>query len=478
MAWNSSMSKPTKPIIRERTQHTISRKGIDPGALNVLYRLSNAGYVAYLVGGGVRDLLLGRSPKDFDISTDAYPRDIKRLFRNAFLIGRRFRLALIRFGDQQIETSTFRRQPEEDEAGDDLRPGALYQNEDNAYGTPAEDAQRRDFTVNGLFYDIRSFAVIDYVGGLRDLEKKVLRCIGDPNIRFREDPVRMMRAVRFSARLGFRIHRDSEKAIGRHYGEIVHASHPRLFEEVLKLFGHGVASEAFRQLWTTQLMSVLLPALHDYIQHSGRKRSPIWRYLSALDTRTEEAANDSALRIATLLCPLYMERLKLEAKRGACNADDVADTLVEEAFADAFAAKSWRPPRVICGNAANMLAAQPRFDQHDPVLQRPRVLARDWFSGALLLYHLRMEATDADPSDALHWTEMYAEHRRRHPAPEHPRGPHHATPAVRDPAETEAQPDEADTQQRKRRRRPRHRTRGDALASQDDRSNPAQPAES
>lgn len=461
------------PIVRHRTEHTISRKLIDPDALTVLYRLSHAGFTAYLVGGGVRDLLLGRQPKDFDISTDAFPAQIRKLFRNAFLIGRRFRLALIRFGDKQIETSTFRRQPEQDEAADDGRPGALYQSEDNYYGTPAEDAQRRDFTVNGLFYDIETFSVIDYVGGLKDLEKKVLRSIGDPNIRFREDPVRMMRAVRFSARLGFRIHRDSEKAIGRHYEEIAQASKPRLYDEVLKLFGQGAAAEAFRQLWTTKLMSVLLPALHDYIQHSGKKRSPLWDYLAALDGAVENPlAADAALRVAVLLCPLYMSRLALAAKAGEFRAEDVADRLVEEAFVEAFGAKSWRLPRAVGYNAAAMLSAQAHFDERDPHMRRSRVFTREWFPGALLLYGMRMQATDGDASDFESWRTAFEEHRRRHPAPEHSRGPHHGIPAEGNPeadVESPAAPDaqnaqgeagpegEARAPGRRRRRRPRRR---------------------
>ena len=156
-----------KMVTRERNAHCISRANIDPDALRVLYRLANTGHTAYLVGGSVRDLLLGRQPKDFDIGTDARPNDIRRLFRNCFLIGRRFRLAHIVFGRKVIETSTFRRQPEASDSAN-----GIYQTEDNTFGSPEEDAKRRDFTVNGLFYDIKTFSVIDYVGGLKDLEKR------------------------------------------------------------------------------------------------------------------------------------------------------------------------------------------------------------------------------------------------------------------------------------------------------------------
>ena len=208
-------------------EHTLSRRDIDPDALKVLYRLKDAGFTAYLVGGGVRDLLLGRRPKDFDIGTDAHPYQIKKLFRNCFIIGRRFRLAHVKFGTKVIEVATFRRQVTERRAGGgrsaragpDRRGGRggpgggeprhgehdHLIHRDNTFGTAEEDAFRRDFTINALFYDIATFSIIDYVGGLEDLRAGVIRCIGDPDVRFREDPVRMQRAVSFAARLDFAI---------------------------------------------------------------------------------------------------------------------------------------------------------------------------------------------------------------------------------------------------------------------------------
>src|SRR6187455_401376 len=173
------------PRILPRPEHNVSRKGIDEDALKVLYRLKNHGFIAYLVGGGVRDLLLGRRPKDFDISTDAHPQQVKKLFKNCFVVGRRFRLCHVRFGRKVVEVSTFRRLAEAEEGDTLIR-------RDNTFGTPEEDAFRRDFTVNALFYDIASFSVIDYVEGLEDLRAGIVRSIGDPDVRLIEDPVRML----------------------------------------------------------------------------------------------------------------------------------------------------------------------------------------------------------------------------------------------------------------------------------------------
>ena len=389
--------KETGPVIRKRAEHTISRKNIAPEALSVLYRLSDAGFISYLVGGSVRDMLLGRQPKDFDVATDAYPRQIKKLFRNAFLIGRRFRLALICFKDRQIETSTFRREPDETEAEDDGRPGALYRSEDNLFGTPEQDAQRRDFTVNGLFYDIKTFDVIDYVGGLEDLERHILRSIGDPNVRFREDPVRMMRAVRFATKLGFDIHRDSEKAILRHHAEIGNASPPRLFEEILRLFTVG-AAPAFRLLNDLKLMGDLLPAVAAHVKASGGRRSPLWGLLEAFDAHAEDPLHDDhGLCFATLLHPLFADRLRAAAKAGDQPAPEtIAAELVGDALVNPFAARTWAPPRSVCEAVANILAAQARLDADDPQIRRPRMISRDWFPAAALLWRIRTEASGGD----------------------------------------------------------------------------------
>lgn len=240
------------PRILSRPEHVISRKNIDADALKVLYRLKNNGFVAYLVGGGVRDLLLERQPKDFDIGTSAHPQQVRRLFRNCFIVGRRFRLAHVRFGRKVVEVSTFRRAAEP-EGGDTLI------HRDNTFGTPEEDAFRRDFTVNALFYDIANFSVIDWVGGLEDLRARVIRTIGDPAVRFREDPVRMLRAVALAARLDFTIDPDTAEAVRHLRGEIVRSSSARILEEFYKILRQGRSRRTFEMLHDYGLLAYLLP---------------------------------------------------------------------------------------------------------------------------------------------------------------------------------------------------------------------------
>src|SRR6056297_1727554 len=227
----------TDPTILPRDQHSISRQQIDENSLKVLYRLHRHGYKGYLVGGSVRDLLLGRQPKDFDIGTDATPNQVRKLFRNGFLVGRRFRLAHIRFaGNQVIEVATFRRQPDSNELPED--PDEHFHFVQNVFGSPREDAFRRDFTINALFYNIADFSIIDHVGGLEDLAARRLRVIGDPVVRYREDPVRMLRALEFQARLDFSIDEPALAAIAACAPLIGEAAPARVREEILELYRH------------------------------------------------------------------------------------------------------------------------------------------------------------------------------------------------------------------------------------------------
>src|SRR5689334_14553992 len=224
-----TMPAMAEPLVVPRANHTVSRREIDADALKVLYRLRQFDHVAYLVGGSVRDLLLGRHPKDFDIGTSAHPYQVKKLFRNCWIIGRRFRLAHVKFGPKVIEVATFRRQVAAGEevvqdgvpAPDPSTPeGEHLIHHDNTFGTPEEDAFRRDFTINALFYDIATFSIIDYVGGLEDLRARVVRSIGDPDVRLNEDPVRMLRAIALASRLDFIIEPTLLQSIRTHRHEI------------------------------------------------------------------------------------------------------------------------------------------------------------------------------------------------------------------------------------------------------------------
>ena len=301
------------PRIVPRAEHTISRKDIDPDALKVLTRLRQFNHTAYLVGGSVRDLLLGRRPKDFDIGTSAHPYEVKRIFRNCWIVGRRFRLAHVRFGAKTIEVATFRRQVSEAEldamaaataeADESTRPHDHLIHRDNTFGTPEEDAFRRDFTVNALFYDIASFAVIDYVGGIADLHARLIRCIGDPDVRFREDPVRMLRAIVLAARLDFAIDPPVVDSIRRNAAEITRSAPARLMEEVYKILRAGAAERAFRDLADVGLLQWIAPEL---LKIEG---GALWTSLAELDTyRRRFDAPPPQLTNAVLLGTLLVPR--------------------------------------------------------------------------------------------------------------------------------------------------------------------------
>ncbi len=320
------------PRILSRPEHNISRKNIDPDALKVLYRLKNAGFVAYLVGGGVRDLLLERAPKDFDIGTSAHPQQVRKLFRNCFIVGRRFRLAHVRFGRKVIEVSTFRRAAEP-EAGDQLI------RRDNTFGTPEEDAFRRDFTVNALFYDIANFSVIDWVSGLEDLTERVIRTIGDPAVRFREDPVRMLRAVALAARLDFTIDPDTAEAIRALRGEIVRSSPARILEELYKILRQGRSQRTFEMLHTHGLLAYLLPEADRAIAGGGQA---LLGSLARLDAHRQAglATPDqltNALLMGSLLVPLGVPLRRVAvapaARRGSAAEPGAAEPLPEDAEA-------------------------------------------------------------------------------------------------------------------------------------------------
>ncbi len=293
------------PVIIPRSEHGISRSNISENALKVLYRLQKAGHEAYLVGGSVRDLLLGREPKDFDVSTDASPEQVRQLFRNCRLIGRRFRLAHVTFGREIIEVATFR--AAEGGARVHTENGMILR--DNVYGTVEEDAWRRDFTVNALYYDIRDFSVLDYTGGMADLRAGRLRIIGDAETRYREDPVRMLRAIRFAAKLGFRLDEASEAAI-RQLGPLLAEVAPaRLFDEILKLFLGGYAVQTFEVLRHYGLFGSLFPATERCLQHEEH-HFPLTLLVRALENTDLRLAEGKPVTPAFLFAALLWEPVR------------------------------------------------------------------------------------------------------------------------------------------------------------------------
>ncbi|MGF1528938.1 MAG: polynucleotide adenylyltransferase PcnB [Candidatus Competibacterales bacterium] len=393
----------SRPLIYARGDHGISRSEISPNALKVLYRLRTAGYQACLVGGGVRDLLLGVPPKDFDIATDARPEEVYQLFRNCRLIGRRFRLAHVHFNDEIIEVATFRAAHTHDLEDDEAPKNGLIVNDDNVYGDIDQDALRRDFTVNALYYDIEDFSVRDYAGGMADLRGEMLRLIGDPEVRYREDPVRMLRAVRFAAKLGFRLHPDTEAPI-QHLGHLLRAVPPaRLFDEVLKLFLAGHAVAALEQLRLYGLFGHLFPLTERCLQRPGdqKPRRLLKCALANTDARVKAGKPVTpAFLYAALLWEPYRERQQRlvlkdqpehEAGQGAAEA-----IIQEQIRATALPRRFSQPMREIW-------SLQPRFAMQSG--KRPqRLMGHPRFRAALDFLLLRAEAGESeDLAELVDW---------------------------------------------------------------------------
>ena len=316
---------PPEPRILERSEHPVSRRDIDPRVLRVLYRLIDAGHVAYLVGGGVRDLMIGRRPKDFDIATSAHPQEVRDLFRNSRLIGRRFRLVHVFFGQHNIEVATFRRRAEAVADCDD----PLIRH-DNTFGTPEEDAFRRDFTINALFYNPRTFHVIDYTGGVEDLRAGLIRTIGDPELRMREDPVRMLRAVRFAAKLGFEIEPATRAAIERHREDLRSSSVPRVVEEIYRAIGIAASARAFELMHEFALFDLLLPILPEYLRASPVPvlETATGRNVAEMGRRIESGAEPvHSLVLACLFADSWLKRLSKPERIG------LTDELRQRGFA-------------------------------------------------------------------------------------------------------------------------------------------------
>ena len=400
------------PLVLHRRDHSVSRENIERNALKVLYRLHRAGYKSYVVGGGVRDLMLGRRPKDFDVGTDAHPQDIRRLFRNSRIIGRRFRLAHVYFREGIIEVSTFRRDPDpkaqKGAAGDPLITN------DNTFGTPREDAFRRDFTVNALFYDIGDYSVIDYVDGVEDLRRQTIRCIGEPAVRFQEDPVRMVRACEFAARLGFGIDEETQYAISENGYLIDRAAPSRLTEEVIQLLHSGSAGSAMQWMLDLGLMESFLPEALAMLNRGST--AELAGIVPALDRMVAEGRQFSdAVLLGVLLLPEVTRRSRQRshksAKRLSVGAMRQIISDVVDPFARRFTLSRDRAERT-------RQALLGHYRMGEPGLKgsaRVQMANRPYLKDALALKELEVEVTGRGSEDLELW--RHAE-RQRQSAPE------------------------------------------------------------
>jgi poly(A) polymerase len=383
-----------------RSEHCISRANISEYALKVLYRLKDAGYEAYMVGGGVRDLLLGREPKDFDVATSARPDDVRRLFRNCRLIGRRFRLAHVHFGREIIEVATFRALLDGEESSETvLEDGRIIR--DNVYGTIEQDAWRRDFTVNALYYDIRDFSVVDYTGGMADLKAGVLRPIGDPPTRYREDPVRMLRAVRFAAKLGFKIHPEAEAPIAELGHLLADTPAARLFDEVVKMFHGGYAHATFELLRRYGLLTYLFPLTEAALtqEEGGFPITFVARALENTDNRINDAKPVTpAFLYAVLLWEPLRHRLQALKAQGMSE-HEALQRASHEVVAEQLRHTSL--PKRFSVPMREIWLMQPRFRQRQG--KRPaRLLAHPRFRAAYDFLCLRAAAGE-DVQEACDW---------------------------------------------------------------------------
>ena len=392
------------PRILPRAEHGISRQDIDPNAVRVLYRLHRAGYKAFLVGGGVRDLMVGHQPKDFDAATDASPREIKRLFRNSRIIGRRFRLVHVFFKDGIVEVATFRRNPSQEEQASG--PGELLITSDNRFGTPREDAFRRDFTINALFYDISDFSLIDYVGGIDDLKRQLIRVIGEPSVRFREDPVRMLRACEFAARLGFGIEERTQEAIQRHGKELKKASPARVTEEILALVRCGHVGTAIQWLLELDLLSVLLPEAYAMVSPQARGLGDFTRVLPTIDrwVAAGRELSDGVVMAIIVLPKLLLLRYDMESRGGGYRPlgrralDELVHQVIEP-FVARFQLSRARSQALFYALVGFLRFSAPSWRSGE----RAAFVRRLGFKDAIVLLEVLVEATGEGHDELAKW---------------------------------------------------------------------------
>lgn len=449
----------TEPIrstrrILSRDQHSISRKQISDNALKVLYRLNKAGYEAYLVGGGVRDLLLGRTPKDFDVATNATPEQIKKLFSNCRLIGRRFRLAHVVFGRDVIEVATFRGHHHQVNTSKHVASqsdeGMLLR--DNVYGTIEEDAERRDFTVNALYYSIKDFSLHDFHGGLADLERGVLELIGDPETRYREDPVRMLRAIRFAAKLGLKLSERTAAPIAELAPLLQDIPAARLFDESLKLFqaGHGLAT--YQLLRQYGLFAPLFPQVAELLTPAGN--SPFERFLeSALSNTDQRVALDlpvtPAFLYSALLWGVVEQRHRQLSNESGLPPQDTLQIAINDAIE--LQIRTLAIPRRFTSDIREIWLLQERLPKKSGK-RAERLYAHPKFRAAFDFLELRSRV-DGRLKELVSWWQAYQE---QHGAPQ--RHAHY------DSQDGEAQ--STDDASRPARRKPRRRRRRPAGGGQ------------
>ncbi len=424
-----------QPHIIPRTHHAISRNLISPEALKVLYRIKENGYLAFLCGGCVRDILLGREPKDFDLATDARPEDLRKIFRNCRLVGRRFRLAHILFGqDNFIEVATFRalsngNEPEVASASrrlkvDSARTANGLIVRDNVFGSPEEDALRRDFTVNALFYNIADYSLIDYVDGLSDIQARLLRSIGDPRRRYMEDPVRMLRAVRFSAALGLNMEAETYAAIAECRDHLAMASPARLFEEVLKLFSCGDAARVYQLLKETGLLGVLFPDLVEWLaSDQGEGDAMTAAGFAYLDTcRRDGRSLNTATQFALVFGALHEGLAASLLAQGDHTETGARMVVVENHFASLRT--RIMTPRSVSMDVAHIMALQPRFADRRPSNVN-RLIRRPSFEDALEYVAFKSHYSRSGHEELIWWStadipEPPPLHHRHSSRPPHP----------------------------------------------------------
>lgn len=392
------MDEQPVPCILPRQEHPLSLSFIDPDALKILYRLHYQGFQAYLVGGCVRDLLLGKTPKDFDVATDAHPQQIRELFRNSRLIGRRFRLAHVFFKNNKfIEVSTFRRRSEFEEEGEEDPPRS-----DNTFGTPSEDAFRRDITINGIFYNIADFSLIDYVGGLEDLRQKIVRCIGDPEEKFTSDPVRMIRVIRHAARTGFTIEEKTCRALIGHVEKLHLCSPSRVREEFLRELREGPVQESMKMMLTSGMLFSLFPSFSQPLAETGQKEYFIKIITAIDDLRSSEKVPSEEFCLALFLLPclgFYCPSGSFPpGRRGQALFQQQVRKWVTETMRPLQFARQAREATI------HLLGAQRIFNEFLPQRKLPwRFTRQPYFSQALHLFEMEARAR-GEESTALSWT--------------------------------------------------------------------------